>query len=286
MLIDFVPDETLYPFESRWFDSSAGRVHYIDEGAGPPILFCHGSPTWSFLYRHIVKGLRDRYRCIAIDHLGFGLSERPDDFGYRIAEHTTVLGELIDHLQLDDLILMGQDWGGPIGLGAAMSRADRVRGIVLGNTAFWPIEPLANRAFSVILGSRPMQRRILERNLLVERFLLGELGGTLTEAEANHYRVVQPTEEARRGLTVMPKEIRAARPLLEQLAHDVPALLGHKPTLAVWGMRDVVFRPKACLPRIHDAFADLEVVELPRAQHFIQEHAPGEIISAIVNRFP
>ncbi|SEL30112.1 haloalkane dehalogenase [Rhodococcus maanshanensis] len=286
MLIDFVPDETLYPFESRWFDSSAGRVHYIDEGAGPPILFCHGSPTWSFLYRHIVKGLRDRYRCIAIDYLGFGLSERPADFGYRIAEHTTVLGELIDHLQLDDLILMGQDWGGPIGLGAATARADRVRGIVLGNTVFWPIEPLANRAFSVILGSRPMQRRILERNLLVERFLLGELGGKLTEAEADHYRMVQPTEVARRGLTVMPKEIRAARPLLDQLAQDVPALLGHKPTLAVWGMRDVVFRPKACLPRIHDAFADLDVVELPRAQHFIQEQAPGEIISAIVNRFP
>ncbi len=72
MMIDFVPDETLYPFESRWFDSSAGRVHYLDEGFGPPILFCHGSPTWSFLYRHIVEGLRDRYRCIAVDHLASG----------------------------------------------------------------------------------------------------------------------------------------------------------------------------------------------------------------------
>ncbi|MGW6375765.1 haloalkane dehalogenase [Rhodococcus sp. NPDC055112] len=286
MLIDFVPDETLYPFESRWFDSSAGRVHYIDEGAGPPILFCHGSPTWSFLYRHIVKGLRERYRCIAVDQLGFGLSERPANFGYRIAEQTVVLGEVIDHLQLDDLILMGQDWGGPIGLGAATTRADRVRGIVLGNTAFWPIEPLANRAFSAIMGSRPMQRRILEKNLLVERFLLGELGRTLTEAEADHYRMVQPTEEARGGLAVMPKEIRAARPLLDQLAQDIPALLGRKPTLAVWGMRDLVFRPKACIPRIQAAFADLDVVELPHARHFIQEHAPGDIISAIMNRFP
>jgi haloalkane dehalogenase len=67
----------LYPFESRWFDSSAGRVHYIDEGSGPPILFCHGNPTWSFLYRHIVHQLRDRFRCVAADYLGFGLSERP-----------------------------------------------------------------------------------------------------------------------------------------------------------------------------------------------------------------
>ncbi len=286
MLIDFVPDEKLFPFESRWFESSAGRVHYIDEGVGPPILFCHGSPTWSFVYRHIVSGLRDRYRCIAADYLGFGLSERPADFGYRIAEHTTVLSELIDHLQLDRFVVMGQDWGGPIGLGAAIVRADRVRGIVLGNTAFWPIEPLANRAFSVIMGSRPMQRRILGENLLVERFLVGELGSKLTKAEADHYRMVQPTAEARRALAVTPREIRAARPLLDHLSREVPALLGRKPTLAVWGMRDVVFRPKSCIPRIRDVFTDLDVVELPHARHFIQEHAPEEIVSAITKRFP
>ncbi|WAL66503.1 haloalkane dehalogenase [Amycolatopsis cynarae] len=285
MMIDFVPDGNLYPFESRWFDSSAGRLHYIDEGTGPVLLFCHGSPTWSFLYRHLVKGLRDRYRCIAVDYLGFGLSERPRNFGYTIAEHTTVLGELIDHLRLDGFIVMGQDWGGPIGLGAASARADRVGGIVLGNTVFWPVEPWANRAFSVIMSSRPAQRRILDRNLLVEQFLLGRSGPTLTAAEADHYRMVQPTREARRGLAVMPREIRAARPLLDRLAEDVPALLGDKPTLAVWGMRDMVFRPKACIPRIRASFTDLEVVELPQARHFIQEDAPEQIMSAIADRF-
>ncbi|MCP2288508.1 haloalkane dehalogenase [Nocardia amikacinitolerans] len=286
MLIDFVPDKDLYPFESRWFDSSVGRVHYIDEGTGPTILFCHGAPTWSFLYRHIVKDLRDRYRCVAIDNLGFGLSERPAGFGYTIAEHTAVLGELIDHLRLDGFVVMGQDWGGPIGLGAATSRADRVRGIVLGNTVFWPIEALANRAFSVIMGSRPMQRRILEQNFLVERVLLAELGRKLTAAEADHYRAVQPTAAARRGLALTPKEIRAAGPLLDQLARDVPAMLGDKPALAVWGMRDMVFRPKACLPRMRSAFTDLDIVELPRARHFIQEHEPDAIAAAIAKRFP
>jgi len=67
MRVDFTPDPQLYPFESRWYDSSRGRIHYIDEGNGPPILFCHGNPTWSFLYREIVVGLRDRFRCIAPD---------------------------------------------------------------------------------------------------------------------------------------------------------------------------------------------------------------------------
>ncbi|MEV0296245.1 haloalkane dehalogenase [Nocardia sp. NPDC050710] len=286
MLIDFVPDGSLYPFESRWFDSSVGWVHYIDEGAGPTLLFCHGAPTWSFLYRHIVKELRDRYRCIAVDYPGFGLSERPAGFGYTVAEHTAVLGELIDHLQLDGFVLMGQDWGGPIGLGAVAARADRVRGIVLGNTVFWPIEAMANRAFSMIMSSRPMQRRILEKNFLVERVLLAELGHELTAAEADHYRMVQPTAEARCALAVTPKEIRAARPLLDQLARDVPALLGDKPALLVWGMRDMVFRPNACIPRMRAAFTDLDVVELPHARHFIQEHAPDEIAAAIAKRFP
>ena len=195
-------------------------------------------------------------------------------------------GELIDHLQLDGFVLMGQDWGGPIGLGAATARVDQVRGIVLGNTAFWPIEAMANRTFSVIMGSRPMQRRILEQNLLVERFLLGELGSTLTGAEADHYRAVQPTAEARRGLAAMPKQIRAARPLLDQLDRDVPAVLGDKPALLVWGMRDMVFRPNACIPRVRAAFTDLDVVELPHARHFIQEHAPDRIAAAIATRFP
>ncbi|MFI9504079.1 haloalkane dehalogenase [Nocardia sp. NPDC052566] len=286
MLIDFVPDGNLYPFESRWFDSSVGRMHYIDEGTGPTILFCHGAPAWSFLYRHIVKQLRDRYRCIAVDYLGFGLSERPAGFGYTVAEHTAVLGELIDHLRLDEFVVMGHDWGGPIGLGAATARADRVRGIVLGNTVFWPLEALANRAFSAIMSSRPMQRRILEQNFLIERVLLAELGGRLTAADADHYRAVQPTASARRGLCVPPREIRAARPLLERLARDVPALLGDKPALAVWGMRDMVFRPNACLPRLRATFTDLEIVELPHARHFIQEYAPDTIATAIAKRFP
>ncbi|MBF6419759.1 haloalkane dehalogenase [Nocardia farcinica] len=285
MQITFVPDATLYPFASRWFDSSVGRVHYIDEGAGPTILFCHGAPAWSFLYRRIVRALRDRFRCVAVDHLGFGLSERPTGFGYTVAEHTAVLGELIDHLRLEDFVVMGHDWGGPIGLGAATARADRVRGIVLGNTALWPVDALANRVFSVVMSSRPLQRRILEHNFLIDRVLLAELRGVLTKAEAHHYRAVQPTPAARRGLAVMPGQIRAARPLLEELARKVPERLGDKPTLAVWGMRDVVFRPSACLPRVRAMFGDLEVVELSGARHFVQEHEPDAIAVAITERF-
>lgn len=107
MSIDFTPDPQLYPFESRWFDSSRGRIHYVDEGTGPPILLCHGNPTWSFLYRDIIVALRDRFRCVAPDYLGFGLSERPSGFGYQIDEHARVIGEFVDHLGLDRYLSMG-----------------------------------------------------------------------------------------------------------------------------------------------------------------------------------
>ncbi|MFD4441802.1 haloalkane dehalogenase [Nocardia sp. NPDC058519] len=285
MLIDFTPDKALYPFESRWFDSSAGRVHYIDEGSGIPILFCHGSPTWSFLYRKIIGELGDRFRCVAVDYPGFGLSERPPGYGYTIAEHAAVVGELVDHLELDQFVIMGQDWGGPIGAAVGTARADRVRGLVLGNTLLWPTDTWPQKAFSRVMGSRPMQRRILNNNLLVERFLIAELRNTISAAEADHYRNVQPSPEARRGIAAMPGQILAARPLLEQLATDVPARLGAKPTLLVWGMKDMAFRASAFLPRMRDTFTDHQVLELPDAKHFIPEHEPGKIAEAIGRRF-
>jgi haloalkane dehalogenase len=285
MQIDFTPDPALYPFTSRWFDSSAGRVHYVDEGSGPVIMFFHGNPTWSFLYRDIIAGLRDHFRCIAVDYLGFGLSERPSGFGYRIEQHATVVGELVDHLDIDGYLMMGQDWGGPIGMAVAADRADRVRGIVLGNTWFWPAADLPTKTFSRVMGSPPMQWAILRRNFFVEKLIPAGTATRLSESVMEHYRRVQPTPEARAGVARMPKEILSAGPLLERLAREVPDRLGAKPTLLVWGMKDLAFRPGPNIPRMRAAFTDHELVELPQAKHYIQEDAPGRITQAIRNRF-
>lgn len=283
MKIDFTPDPALYPFESKWFDSSAGRMHYVDEGSGPPLLLFHGNPTWSFLYRHIIVALRDRFRCIAPDYLGFGLSERPEGYGYTIEEHVRIVGELVDSLDLDGFLFMGQDWGGPIGTGVAVDRAERVRGVTLGNTWFWPSTPFFV-AFSTAMSSGPMQKRILEDNVFVEKIIPRFTAKTLTEAEMVHYRDVQPSPEARRGVAEMPKQIRAAKPLLERLWNEVPEKLGPKPALIVWGMKDQGFRP-GNMKRMKTALPDHEVVELPAAKHYIQEDAPSEIAGAITKRF-
>lgn len=285
MTINFTPDPALYPFESRWFDSSRGRIHYLDEGDGPPILFCHGNPTWSFLYRDIVVALRDRFRCIAPDYLGFGLSERPPGFGYRIEEHAGVVGELVDHLGLDGFVTMGQDWGGPIGMAAAVDRADRVRGVVLGNTWFWPTDVLSTKIFSRVMSSPPLQYAILQRNFFVERLIPAGTQRRPDAAVMQHYRAVQPDAAARVGVARMPKEILAAEPLLQRLAREVPARLGGKPALLIWGMKDFAFRPGPSLPRMTAAFPDHVLVELPAAKHYIQEDAPQRIAAAIVERF-
>ena len=285
MRIDFTPDPQLYPFESRWFDSSRGRIHYIDEGDGPPILFCHGNPTWSFLYRDIIIALRDRFRCIAPDYLGFGLSERPAGFGYKIDEHARVVGEFVDQLGLDGYLSMGQDWGGPISMSVGVERADRVRGIILGNTWFWPTDEFTTKIFSRVMGSPPVQWAILRRNFFVERLIPAGTACRPSAVVMEHYRAVQPNAEARKGVAEMPKQILAAHPLLARLAREVPAKLGGKPALLVWGMKDFAFRPGPTLPRMRSAFPDHVVVELPKAKHFIQEDAPDQIAAAIIDRF-
>jgi haloalkane dehalogenase len=278
--IDFTPDPCLYPFTSRWFTSYAGQMHYIDEGTGPPILFCHGNPTWSFLYRKVITALRGSFRCIAVDYPGFGLSERPAGYGYTAAEHARGVGELVDHLQLDGLITMGHDWGGPVSLAVATARPERVRGVILGDTWFWPAD-LRMTAFSKVVSASWMQRRLLETNIFVERIVPLGMAHRLTPAEMDHYRKVQPSPGARRGVAELPRQLLAARPLLQRLASDVPATLGAKPALLVWGGKDLAFRPGHLLPRMQAAFASNVTVVFPHARHYIQEDAPEEVAAAI-----
>jgi haloalkane dehalogenase len=281
----FTPSPHLYPFSSKWFDSSAGRIHYLDEGQGPPIVLFHGNPTWSFLYRGIVARLRDRFRTVAVDYPGFGLSERPAGYTYTPAEHARVIGELVDHLDLDGFVTMGQDWGGPISLSIAAERADRVRGLVLGNTWFWPADRLSTQLFARFMSSRRMQRRIIQRNYFVERMLPRGVIRKLSDQELDHYRHAQPTPEARVGVAEFPRQILAARPWLGELERRVAQRLADKPVQLVWGMKDFGFPASKTIPRIRRTFRNAALVELPNANHFIQEDAPEEISQAIQRRF-
>src|SRR5262249_26145406 len=141
------------------------------------------------------------------------------------------------------------------------------------------------KLFSRVMSTEWMQRQILEKNFFVERIVPRGMAHRLTPGEMDHYRKVQPSPGARKGVAEMPKQILAARPLLQRLAQDVPAALGAKPALLVWGMKDFAFRPKQILPRMQATFASNVTVELPHAKHYIQEDAPDEIAQAITKRF-
>ena len=116
----------LYPFQSREIMLDGHRCHYVDEGAGPVLLMVHGNPTWSFYWRELIKTFRDDYRVIAIDHIGCGLSEKPQKYPYTSAQHVANLTALIEHLDLQHIALVGHDWGGAIGMGAAQNVAERI----------------------------------------------------------------------------------------------------------------------------------------------------------------
>lgn len=124
-----------YPFSSKYCHVKGGRLHYIDEGSGPVIVMVHGNPTWSYYYRHLIGLLSSNFRVIAIDHMGCGLSDKPQDYDYSLAQHITNLESLMTNLKVGDFSLIVHDWGGAIGFGVATKQIKNVKKIVVLNTA-------------------------------------------------------------------------------------------------------------------------------------------------------
>lgn len=277
----FEPDRKLFPFESKWFQSSVGQVHYLDEGSGAPILFLHGNPTWSFLYRGIVIRLRKRFRCIAVDYPGFGLSPHPPGYGYTAAEHANVVLELVKGLGLTNLTIMGQDWGGPIGMKVALDDTERVRALVMGNTWYWRIKGMAPITFSKIMSTNFMQGQIFKKNFFVERIMKLGVKFPMPVEVHDHYRGPFPTLNSRAGTAEFPREITRASEWLSRIAAEVPHALGDKPLLLTWGMHDFLF-PPSTMDRFRADFSDVHITRL-EAKHYIQEDAPAAIAEAVEN---
>jgi len=275
----FEPDRRLFPFESKWFESDVGPVHYVDEGAGPPILFLHGNSTWSFLYRGIIIRLKRRFRCIAPDYPGFGLSVRPERYGYTPAEHAEVVSSLVRRLDLTNLTIMGQDWGGPIGMRVALDNLERMRALVMGNTFYFPPDTFAIKAYSYVMSSEPMQRQILRRNILVEKLVPMAVKHPLADEVMHHYREALPTPRSRVGVAEFPRQLTEAGLWLGDLADEVRDRLANVPLLLVWGIKDPVFN-RQYMERFRDDFRTVKIQRLD-AKHYIQEDAPAEIAAAI-----
>lgn len=275
-------DRTEYPFESHYFATPAGRMHYVDEGNGSPVIMVHGNPTWSFLYRHLIKRLRQDYRCIAMDHIGFGLSDKPTDWSYLPADQAANLTALIADLELENLVLVVQDWGGPIGLSYAVAHPDNIAGIVIMNTWAWPVNhDWYYMAFSGFVGG-PIGRMLIRRYNFFARSIMRQAYGDrdqLVPAVHEHYLRALAVPEERKGCYVFPKQIVASTPWLNQIWNGVSALKD-KPVLIVWGMKDIAFRLKE-LERWESVFPAAQSIRLDSVGHFVQEEAPDELAEAV-----
>ncbi len=256
-------------------------MHYLDEGDGFPVLMLHGNPTWSFLYREVITALRDSCRCIAPDYPGFGFSEHPPDYGYTPREHSEWIAALIDELELERYVLVVQDWGGPIGLAAALHRPEQVAGIVLLNTWCWKPDR-SMRLFSRIVGGGPARYLHLQYNLFA-RFLL-PLGITRKERKRadilQAYRAPFPTPATRQGTWVFPREIVHSSEWLGGIETRLPELAG-RPVEMVWAMKDPAFRHERFIRHWYRHFPDAPVERLPDAGHYLQEDRPDRVVAGI-----
>lgn len=271
----------LFPYESRFVEIGDHVVHYVDEGTGPLLLMLHGNPTWSFLYRHLIRLLKDRFRCVALDYPGFGLSLAGPGYDYLPESHESVLLRFIERLGLDDYTLVVQDWGGPIGLGAAGRQPERVKALVIGNTWAWPVADDPHfRWFSRLMGG-PVGRFVIRHfNAFVNVLIpLGTRRRSLTGAEMKAYREPFRKPERREPTHVFPREIIGGTTFLHRVAANLDRLDG-KPTLICWGTGDIAFRERE-RKRFQSIFPQARTVEMDGAGHFIQEDAPEEMATAI-----
>ncbi len=270
-------NRTEYPFAVRQIES----LSVVDEGEGPPVVFSHGTPTWSFEWRHLILGLRGTHRCIAPDHLGFGLSARPPEADYSPEAHAQRFSRLIDVLELSRYSLVVHDFGGPIALDDALNRPERIERLILFNTIAWPFtdEPRSRR-MARLAGSDLFRwlYRTFNFSFTISKSAWGT--GPRPAEMWRHYTSVFPEPDSReRVLWALAKSLAGSTAFFQSL-WDRRDRLAHVPIHFVWGMADNAFTP-ATLARFRQAWPHATVTELPRAGHWPHEEEPSRCLEEV-----
>ena len=286
---DMADWRTLYPFTSHRFalpTAGSPELHYVDEGQGSQCVLCvHGNPTWSFYYREVVLAQRGHARVVAVDNLGCGLSDKPQDYPYDLTHHIANLVALVKHLDLQRITLVVHDWGGAIGLGAALEMPERIAGLMILNTAAFPPPyiPLRIAACRLPLVGNWAMRRL---NLFARAALTMTLN-----------RLPKLPDAVAAGL-IAPYDSWANRVAIARFVQDIPRGASHptwqrlkaiegrlpqfndRPVELVWGMRDWCFRPE-CLERFEQLLPSAHVTRLDDVGHYVMEEASREVNAAI-----
>ena len=276
-----------FTFKQNFFDAEDCKLHYVDEGPreAAPLLFLHGNPTWSYLWRHPIAELSAQgHRCVALDHMGFGRSFKPPRLSaYSLRRHVDNAVALIEALDLRNITLVAHDWGGPIGLGAMVERPERLSRLVLLNTWAWELPsflpPFLREFRSEGLG----EILILGGNLFVESIPSAMARREPNPVMMDAYRAPFPDYWSRAGMLAFHRDIplterdRSAA-LMSTIQERLPTL--EVPVLLVWGMRDPVFQ-RPFLEQWGEVYPRAETVEFADCSHFLVEDDPVGVTGAI-----
>ena len=281
-----------YPFTGRFFVPPAAkgpepppRLHYLDEGPrdAPPVLFVHGNPTWSFAFRHLIQDLRRDHRCVAVDHVGCGRSDKPQAYDYTLARHQQNLQCLVEELGLRGVTLVAHDWGGAIGCGVAGRMPDRFRRLVLMNTAAFRSDHMPVR----IAACRwPVVGPLMVR------------GGNAFARAAITQAVERPLEPAAKRGLLAPYDSWRNRVAIQRFVEDIPtrpshpsydtlvetetnlAKLADLPALLLWGERDWCFTP-AFREEFERRLKNVTSVPIADAGHYVFEDARRRVVEEV-----
>ena len=261
-------------------------MHYIDEGKGRPILMVHGNPTWSFYYRNLVHAVSDGYRGIAMDHIGCGLSEKPAEQPYTLDLRISHLTDFVRKLDLRDITLLVHDWGGAIGLGAALEDLDRYRNFVIFNTAAFPppFFPWRIRVCRTpIVGKIALQRFNMFAQSAI--YMATEQKGGLKRDVASGMLAPYDSWGNRRAIYEFVTDIPTMRSQatwqrLKKIEAGLSRLKDH-PVKLIWGMKDWCFRPE-CLYRFQKLLPHAETTEHVDAGHYVVEDEGDKIVEELM----
>lgn len=268
-----------YPFKTRKFEIDGNLLSYVDEGEGKVIVMLHGNPTWSYFYRNLIKLLRSRYRIIAPDHMGCGLSDKPQDYPYRMVDHVSNLEKLLDHLQIEKHSLVLHDWGGAIGMGYAANHHERIEALVIMNSAAFRSTRIPWRiAVCRLKWLGPFMVRGL--NLFARAALVMAVKKRMSK-------------QARKGF-LAPYDNWDNRIAIHRFIEDIPLDIHHpsyetlmkaeggldyfvdNPILILWGGRDFCF-DDSFFNEWRRRFPQARSIYLESAGHYLLEDAAGEV---------
>jgi haloalkane dehalogenase len=274
-------DTTLYPFENKFIQLDEGKMHYVDEGEGDIILFVHGTPTWSFLYREYITELSKKYRCIAIDHIGFGLSEKPEGFNGKPQSHSKNLTELIEKLDLKNITIVVHDFGGPIGLSSAISNHNRIKQVVMFNTWLWETKsnPDAQK-IDKIINSKMGKFLYLRMNFSPNNLLKKGFHDKKNLSKKIHKQYINPfpNKLSRFSLLNLGKSLVGSSDWYQEQWLNL-GKLEQKSWLILWGTKDE-FITTDYLQKWKKRLPNAKIKEF-NCGHFLQEEKTKETIQEI-----